>query len=359
MNLSEIIERLHRTGRLTDDEFGALLSPDLDVEAAHQLATAARAVTDCVHGRRVRVRGLIEITSVCRNNCLYCGLRRDNRSAVRYTLSHEQIVEACREGYDAGLRTFVLQGGENPAITCAKVVRLVSDIVRACPDAAVTLSLGEWPDEALEAFRSAGATRYLLRHETYDARHYSSLHPREMSQDNRLRCLDTLKRLGFQTGTGIMVGSPGQTIDNIVSDLRYMHTLQPQMIGIGPFIPAAGTPFENCLPGNIDLTLRLISILRLMFPSANFPSTTALATLDPEGRIKGLLAGANVVMPNITPAPFRGAYTIYDNKKVTGAEAGDGLRLLADELAGAGLEMTCERGDYKNISLTCTTPILQ
>lgn len=346
MNLSEIIGRLSRTGVLTDDEFAALLAPDLDRLAAALLAQTARATTDRTHGRRVTVRGLVEITSVCRNNCLYCGLRRDNRQAVRYTLSHDEILQACRRGYEAGFRTFVLQGGENRAIKCRDVVRLVSDIVLACPDAAVTLSLGEWPDEAFEAFKKAGATRYLLRHETFDAQHYAMLHPAEMSRDNRLRCLATLKRLGYQTGTGIIVGSPGQTTANIVNDLQYMRSLRPEMIGIGPFVPAEGTPFEHCDAGSIELTLRLISILRLMFPSANIPSTTALATLDADGRIKGLMAGANVVMPNITPLEVRGAYTIYNNKKVTGAESGDGLALLADELGGAGFELWTGRGDY-------------
>ena len=351
MNLSETIGRLSRTGRLSDDEFARLLAPDLDLPTITELTQRARETTDRMHGRRVTARGLLEITSVCRNNCLYCGLRRDNNRARRYTLTHDEIVGACRTGYATGFRTFVLQGGENRAITRDQVSRLVSDIKAECPEAAVTLSLGEWPDEAFEAFRNAGATRYLLRHETFDARHYESLHPREMSRDNRLRCLSTLKRLGYQTGTGIMVGSPGQTTAHIVSDLQYIHALQPEMVGIGPFIPAAGTPFENCEAGSIELTIRLISILRLMLPAANIPSTTALATLDPDGRLKGLEAGANVVMPNITPLSVRGAYSIYDNKKVTGCEAAEGLALLADELAVAGFELSTDRGDYKKMKL--------
>ena len=232
-------------------------------------------------------------------------------------------------------------------MTGERISLLVGRIHTEFPDAAITLSLGEWPDDALLSFRQAGASRYLLRHETHNQAHYGQLHPYDMSLDNRLRCIATLKRLGFQTGTGIMVGSPYQTTDHIIEDLHYMHSIQPEMIGIGPFIPNSATPFAKHPHGSIELTTRLISILRLMFPNANIPSTTALASLSPDGRNKGLAAGANVVMPNITPMDYRKDYSIYDNKAAYGSEAAEGLALLAAEVAEIGLELTTEKGDYK------------
>lgn len=345
--VTDIIDRLAETRHLPSADYAALLSPSLSKDETTHLSRKAREVTDRIFGRKVRVRGLLEITNVCRNNCLYCGLRRDNHAVSRYTLPEDEIIRSCHEGYAAGLRTFVLQGGENPALSQQRIVGIVKRIHDTFSDAAITLSLGEWPDEAYVAFREAGASRYLLRHETRDPKHYSHLHPSEMSLDNRLRCLDTLKRLGYQTGTGIMVGSPGQTIGHIVSDLEYMQLLNPEMIGIGPFIPAGGTPFASHPAGSAGLTIRLISILRLMFPYANIPATTALATLSGnDGRNRGILAGANVVMPNISPLRCRESYSIYDNKAATGAEAAEGLDLLARELSGIGLEITTERGDY-------------
>lgn len=334
---------------LPPEQFRGLLDEDSDSPAVKYLFSRSRDVTDRVMGRRVRVRGLIEITNICRNNCLYCGLRRDNRTLTRYALTDDEILDCCRRGHEAGFRTFVLQGGENPAVKEEDVCRIVSEIHRRYPDSAITLSLGEWPDEAYRRFREAGATRYLLRHETHSASHYSRLHPREMSLDNRLRCLDTLKRLGYQTGTGIMVGSPWQTLDNIAEDLEYMARLQPEMIGIGPFLPHSATPFARCKAGSLDLTLRLIAILRLMFPQANIPSTTALATLSPEGRIRGIQAGANVVMPNLSPQAVRDQYSLYNNKAHSGAEAAEGLQTLSRELETIGFTITTERGDYRNV----------
>lgn len=346
--ITDIIERLAEARHLLPEEYAALLSVSLRPDETALLAAKARETTDSIFGRKVRIRGLLEITNVCRNNCLYCGLRRDNHSLRRYTLSADTIIDSCYKAYIAGFRTFVLQGGENPALTQKNVTNLVEQLHNLFPDAAITLSLGEWPDEAYEAFRNAGATRYLLRHETRNAMHYSRLHPADMNLDNRLRCLDTLKCLGYQTGTGIMVGSPWQTAENIAEDLDYMSHLQPEMIGIGPFIPNSSTPFAQFSHGSVEMTVRLISILRLMFPSANIPSTTALATLDSDGHLKGLLAGANVVMPNITPPERRKDYSIYDNKAATGTEAAEGLQMLRERLASAGLEITTERGDYKN-----------
>ena len=334
---------------LPPEQFRGLLAESHDSPSVKHLFSRSRAVTDSIMGRRVRIRGLIEITNRCRNNCYYCGLRRDNRNLTRYALTPEEILDCCRRGHEAGFRTFVLQGGEDPMLTADAVTSLVAEIHSRYPDSAITLSLGEWPDDAYRRFREAGASRYLLRHETRSPQHYSQLHPREMSLTNRLRCLSTLKALGYQTGTGIMVGSPGQTLDNIAEDLAYMAGLQPEMIGIGPFLPHSATPFALCKPGSLDLTLRLTAILRLMFPQANIPATTALATLSPEGRRLGILAGANVVMPNLSPEGVRDQYSLYNNKAHSGAEASEGLALLASELESIGFTITTERGDYQNV----------
>lgn len=349
MNTIKLIDSLEHDRTLGHSEFIRLLSDDFPSDGALYLQHRARCVTDRIFGRKVRIRGLIEITNVCRNDCLYCGLRKSNRGLSRYTLSTEEILECCRRGHDMGFRTFVLQGGENPAFSSEKVVETVTAIHHEFDDSAITLSLGEWDDRDLLRFREAGASRYLLRHETIDPVHYSKLHPDEMSRENRLRCLRSLKRIGYQTGTGIMVGSPFQTLDNIADDLLFMRDLNPEMIGIGPFIPHSSTPFANMRPGNLDLTLKLISILRLMFPCANIPATTALHTLHPQGRDKGLLAGANVVMPNLSPSALRKRYSLYDNKKAFGAESAEGLATLASQLEKVNLFITTEKGDYKNV----------
>ena len=349
LNIFELIDRLEGSRSLEHSEFVRLLSDDISPDEALYLQHRARFVTDRIFGRNVRIRGLIEITNVCRNDCLYCGLRKSNSSLRRYTLTVGEILSCCRLGYEAGFRTFVLQGGENPGLTADRIVETISAIHKEFADCAITLSLGEWSDNDLSLFREAGAARYLLRHETINSAHYSRLHPAEMSRDNRLRCLWTLKRLGYQTGTGIMVGSPFQTVSNIAEDLLFMKELQPEMIGIGPFIPHSATPFAGHNAGNLDLTLRLISILRLMFPCANIPATTALHTLHPQGRDRGLLAGANVVMPNLSPTGIRKQYSLYDNKKSFGAESAEGLAKLASQLEKINLFITTERGDYKNV----------
>lgn len=349
-----IISRLASDCAISAADFRTLLSDSLAPSDAAILAATARECADAAFGRKVRIRGLLEITNVCRNNCLYCGLRRENRALSRYTLTDREILNACEKAFEAGFRTFVLQGGENPALSADYVAGIVRLLRKTFPEAAITLSLGEWPDEAFRMFREDGADRYLLRHETHNASHYAALHPAEMSRENRLRCLHTLKRLGFQTGTGIMVGSPGQTIEHIIEDIEFMRELQPEMIGIGPFIPHCATPFADCNAGSIGLTLRLISILRMLFPNANIPATTALATLRPDGRNLGIEAGANVVMPNITPPIYRGDYQLYDNKAASGAEAAEGLKLLEADLGRIGMEITTERGDFETHKPTCS-----
>lgn len=288
-------------------------------------------------GGKVYFRALIEISSCCRNGCYYCGLRAGNRLARRYRMSVGDVLECCALAASEGYRTFVLQGGEDPVQDDEWIAGLVSEIRAGFPDHAITLSVGERSAEAYRLFREAGADRYLLRHETASEKHYRLLHPDSMSLGNRKRCLRELKALGYQTGAGMMIGSPFQRNEDIVEDLMFLKELQPQMIGVGPFIPAAGTPFGNERPGSLELTLRVLAILRLMFPKANLPSTTALATLCPDGDLRGLSSGANVIMTDFTPAELRGMYSIYDHKSPSFHD----LRRYED----AGWTISMDRGD--------------
>ncbi len=336
-------ERLRESRDLPDEELIHLIETD---EYDAELKKYADEVRRSIYGTEVYLRGLIEFTSFCRRSCFYCGLRCQN-VRERYRLTDEQILDCCKNGYSLGFRTFVLQGGEDPFYDDIHICRLVNAIKERFPDCAVTLSVGEKSKESYLAYKRAGADRYLLRHETADPVHYRQLHPPEMSLENRMRCLFDLKEAGFQTGTGFMVGSPFQTAENILSDLRFMQKLQPDMIGIGPFIPAAGTPFGGYPAGELSLTLRLISIIRLMFPNALIPSTTALGTIHPNGREMGLSAGANVVMPNLSPVSVRGLYTIYDNKICTGDEAAECRRCLERRITAAGYQAVTHRGDVK------------
>lgn len=310
------------------------------------LRDKAQRVAELNFGRNIYIRGLIEITNRCRNNCYYCGIRCSNRDVERYTLDRETILNCCRDGYRLGFRTFVLQGGEDPSMSDDWIVDCVAAIRREFVDCAITLSLGERSKELYERLFEAGADRYLLRHETHNAEHYRFLHPQSMSLENRLQCLGWLKEIGFQTGTGIMVGSPYQTVDHIVEDLQYIEQLRPEMIGIGPFIPHHATPFASESSGGLDMTLKLISILRLISPTALIPSTTALATLSEDGRERGILAGANVVMPNLSPSNNRVNYSLYDNKAAFGSEAAEGLVLLEELLNRIGYKISYDRGDY-------------
>ena len=343
--VSELIGRLCRERRLDADGYRSLLT-HCPEEALDVLHARARAVAEERFGRRVFVRGLIEVSSYCRNDCRYCGIRKSNRQAVRYRLSPDTVLACCEAGYRLGFRTFVLQGGEDPWFTDERVERLVSDIRRTFPDAAITLSLGEKDTPAYERFFRAGANRYLLRHETHNPAHYRHLHPESLSLDNRLRCLADLRRIGYQTGTGIMVGSPGQTTEHLVEDLLFIQSFRPQMIGIGPFLPHRDTPFALCPPGSLRQTLLLLSLFRLSHPDALIPATTALATLVPDGREQGILAGANVVMPNLSPPEQRAHYSLYDHKAALGAEAAEGLALLQERLHAIGYTIDFGRGDY-------------
>lgn len=341
----ELIDRLCSEHTLAPHEYRSILTCCDDAALAY-LKARAQAAAQAQFGHRIFIRGLIEVSNFCRNDCYYCGIRRSNRCIERYRLPADVILACCAEGYRLGFRTFVLQGGEDPYLTDDRMVQLVADIRRSFPDVAITLSLGEKSTEAYERLYRAGANRYLLRHETHNPAHYARLHPAALSLDNRLRCLDDLRRIGYQVGTGIMVGSPGQTIDHLVEDLVFIQSFRPQMIGIGPFLPHHDTPFAQQPPGSLRQTVLLLSLFRLMHPHALIPSTTALATLTADGREQGILAGANVVMPNLSPPDHRALYSLYDHKAALGAEAAEGLALLAERLKTIGYEIDYGRGDF-------------
>jgi biotin synthase len=302
------------------------------------------------YGHDVYLRGLIEFTNYCRNDCYYCGIRRSNRNASRYRLTKEQILCCCEEGYGLGFRTFVLQGGEDGYYTDELLVGIIKEIKARYPDCALTLSIGERSYESYKALYDAGADRYLLRHETADPVHYGRLHPPSLTLEARKKCLADLKKIGYQVGSGFMVGSPGQTPEQLAKDLLYLYELQPQMVGIGPFIPHHDTPFASEQGGTARLTLFLLGLIRLMLPAALLPATTALGTIDPVGREKGILAGANVVMPNLSPREVRDKYLLYDNKICTGDEAAECRHCLEGRINGVGYRIVVDRGDSKLVN---------
>ena len=342
--MKKLIDKLFETENLTDLELKALLLDDSENEYLRKKAEEKRI---SVYGRDVYIRGLIEISNYCKNNCLYCGIRAGNKCAVRYRLSTEDILSCCDMGYEAGFRTFVLQGGEDPKQDDEFIISTVKKIKEKYPDCAVTLSVGEKSYESYKKYREAGADRYLLRHETIEKSHYQKLHPENMSLENRVRCLKDLKSLGFQTGCGIMVGSPYQEIDYIVKDLRFMKEFSPEMVGIGPFIPHKDTPFRDEKSGSVNLTLKLLSIVRLMLPKVLLPATTALGTLSEDGRSRGILAGANVIMPNLSPKAAREKYMLYNNKINTGIESVEGLEALKESMNNIGYQVVVSKGNYK------------
>lgn len=344
--MNNLVDKLFETGDLSDDELKILIESD---EFNEPLAEAADIRRRENYGDKVYIRGLIEFTNYCRNNCYYCGIRRDNKKAERYRLTKDEILLCCDEGYRLGFRTFVMQGGEDPYYTDEMICDIVSKIKSRYPDCAVTLSIGEKPRESYQAFFDAGADRYLLRHETADPEHYGKLHPEAMSLENRKECLFDLKEIGYQVGSGFMVGSPYQTTENLISDLRFLQKLQPDMIGIGPYITHADTPFAEFKSGDVMLTLRLVSILRLMFPYALIPSTTALGTIHPQGRELGLKAGANVVMPNLSPVSVRKLYSLYENKICTGEEAAQCRGCLERRVELAGYKIVTDIGNVRKI----------
>ena len=344
--IDSIIEELLEKHTVDDGKLLLLLEND-DAASDGRLHAAAREVTEGRFGREVYLRALIEWSNVCRNDCLYCGIRRSNTEVARYRMTEDEILQCCDRAWRLGLKTFVLQGGENPAAAAA-LASTVASIRASWPGAAITLSLGELPRETYALLRKSGADRYLLRHETADPQHYAQLHPAGMTLSGRLDCLRSLRLLGYQTGMGMMVGSPHQTSRHLLADLRLMERFRPEMIGIGPFIPQHDTPLGDQPAGSASLTLRLISILRLMHPDALIPATTALSTLMKEGRTAGLLAGANVIMPDFTPQDRRRDYALYEGKNAAWTETAANLLQLKTELEAIGRHVSSGRGDHIN-----------
>ena len=341
-----LIEKLEKNHSLALDEYQYLIDHRTE-ESAALLREKADAVRRSVYGNAVFIRGLIEVSSICKNDCLYCGLRRSNKCAERYRLDKETILSCCDEGYSLGFRTFVMQGGEDAWFTDERVCGIVREIKSRYPDCAVTLSLGERSKESYQRLFDAGADRYLLRHETADEAHYASLHPAEMSYHIRMECLKNLKEIGYQVGCGIMVSSPGQTSLHLAQDLKFIETFKPDMCGVGPFIPHHATPFHDQPAGTVELTCYLLSIIRLIHPHLLLPSTTALGSIDPFGREKGIQSGANVVMPNLSPADVRKKYELYNGKLISGSESAQSLLELKERMAAIGYEVVCARGDVK------------
>ena len=345
MNLHELFDRLHKEHTLTRGEFITLIK-ERDEENASYLASLAREEAVKIYGNGVFPRGLVEFTNYCKNNCYYCGIQGSNQHANRYRLSKDEILSACENGYQLGYRSFVLQGGEDPHYSDDVMVPIVSEIRKRYQDCAITLSLGERSKESYQKLYDAGADRYLLRHEAATPELYQKLHPESLSLENRIQCLWNLKEIGYAVGTGFMVGAPYQTVENLVDDLLFIQKLDPQMVGIGPFVPHHDTKFKDYPSGTVELTTYLTSILRLMNPHLLLPATTALGTIDPRGREKGILAGANVVMPNLSPVAVRKDYSLYDNKICTGEEAAECAGCLGRRLASIDYELVFTRGDY-------------
>ena len=349
MDTLECVRRLEAGQTLTQQEFARLIAADSPA-LCDMLCTRARAVRQRVYGNSVFMRGLIEFTNFCKNDCYYCGIRRSNAQASRYRLDERSILECCAQGYALGFRTFVLQGGEDGTFTDARLSAIVRSIRAAYPDCAITLSVGERSFDSYAALYEAGADRYLLRHETADAGHYARLHPAELTLEHRIQCLRDLKAIGYQVGMGFMVGTPEQTPEHLAKDLCLIAEMRPQMVGIGPFIPHKDTPFGEQKGGSLQLTLSLLAIVRLLLPAVLLPATTALGTIHPRGRELGILAGANVVMPNLSPACVREKYMLYDNKIATGQEAAEGYEELSRSMQSIGYRLVVDRGDARGFA---------
>ena len=345
--LQTLVDKLEAQNSLNREEWIQLIegrTPKL----AQYIFEKARKIRQAYYGTDVYIRGLIEFTNYCKNDCYYCGIRRSNSRAHRYRLSEEQILRCCHQGYTLGFRTFVLQGGEDGYFTDERMVNLVKEIRKNYPDCAITLSIGERSYDSYLALFEAGADRYLLRHETWDEEHYRLLHPPALSAKHRQQCLLDLKKIGYQVGTGYMVGSPFQTAENLADDMLFLEKLNPQMVGIGPFIPHHDTPFKDQAAGTLELTLYMLGLIRLMLPKVLLPATTALGTIDEKGRELGILAGANVVMPNLSPENVRKDYLLYDNKICTGSEAAECRMDLENRMHAIGYQVVCHRGDSLN-----------
>lgn len=343
--IKSTINKVKQSRNISLEQLKLLLETN-DDEGIRFMREEAVKVCQKTYGNQVFIRGLIEFTNFCKNDCYYCGIRRSNSQADRYRLTKEQMLDCCASGYELGFRTFVLQGGEDGYFTDDKICDLVSAIKEKYPDCAVTLSIGEKSKESYKRYFDAGADRYLLRHETADEAHYKKLHPEEMSLAHRKQCLWDLKEIGYQVGCGFMVGSPGQTVETLYEDLQFIRELQPHMVGIGPFISQKDTPFADKASGTMEQTLKLLAIIRLIQPHVLLPATTALGTIHPKGRELGILSGANVVMPNLSPVNVREKYKLYDNKICTGDEAAECRYCMENRMKSIGYEVAVSRGDY-------------
>lgn len=346
MNNRELIEKLNKEHHLNKEEWVQLFDTFTEEDRAFA-AEIAREIVVKNFGKNIYFRGIVEFTNICKNDCLYCGIRKSNCNAVRYRLNLEQIMACCAAGYENGFRTFVLQGGEDAWFTDERMCEIVRKIKETYPDCAVTLSLGERSRESYEKMFEAGADRYLLRHETADVKHYEHLHPSVMKLENRIQCLWNLKEIGYQTGCGIMVGSPGQASETIAKDMLFMEEFQPEMIGVGPFLPHKDTPFKDEAKGSVPLTLFILSLCRIMLPYVLLPSTTALGTANSDGRKQGVLHGCNVIMPNLSPDDVRENYMLYDNKAGTNLTAKEGIRIVRKEMEEIGYNVVVGRGDFR------------
>lgn len=325
-------------------ELAALIEEN-SINISPEILETASNLREKYYGKKVYMRGLIEFTNYCKNDCFYCGIRKSNKDVRRYRIDKNEILACCENGYGLGYRTFVLQGGEDPYFSTDLMCDIISSIREKYPECAITLSLGEHSKSTYQRFFESGANRYLLRHETASEEHYKMLHPSSLSLEHRKECLFALKEIGFQVGAGFMVGSPFQTYENLAEDLLFIKELNPHMVGIGPFIPSAGTPFADYPQGSLNMTVLMLSLTRIMLPRVLLPSTTALGTIDPLGREKGLKAGGNVVMPNLSPTSVRKDYALYDNKICTGDEAAECRRCIERRISSAGLEVEMGRGD--------------
>ena len=348
MNTITLIEKLWQDTVLAKEEYVYLIR-NCSMEDRELLAARANEVRQSYYGKDVYVRGLIEFTNYCRNNCYYCGIRAENKNADRYRLSAEEILECVEEGYTLGFRTFVRQGGEDFSDSTEDIGSLIAEIKKRHNDCAVTLSLGERERDVYQYWYDCGADRYLLRHETASKEHYEKLHPQNLSFGHRIKCLYNLKEIGYQTGAGFMVGSPFQTAEHLAADLLFLKELQPHMAGIGPFIAQKDSPFAGYVDGTLEQTLLMLSLVRLTLPRVLLPSTTALGTIHPQGRELGILAGANVVMPNLSPVSVREKYQLYDNKICTGEESAQCRQCLDKRMESIGYHIVTARGDFANV----------
>lgn len=344
--VASLIDKLRKQNKLSLNEWIEILT-NYTYEDKTYAENIAREITISNFGKEIYFRGIIEYTNYCKNDCYYCGIRRSNSCISRYRLSEQDIFECAKDGYSYGFRTFVLQGGEDPYFTDEILCNIIGNLKKEFSDCAVTLSLGERSYQSYKKLFDAGADRYLLRHEAASENLYCKIHPKYQKLENRLECLNNLKEIGYQTGCGFMIGVPFQTVSNIAEDMQFMQSFKPQMVGLGPFIPHNDTPFGKFESGNVDLTLFIISLTRIMLPNVLMPSTTALGTADGKGRQKGILSGCNVVMPNLSPADVRKKYMLYNNKIGTEFNAETGIRILSEQMSEIGYRIVCSKGDYK------------